>query len=275
MNDRTVHSGRPGERGFAFLLVLALVGIATLMIGAAVNRATVEANFAQMQIDGYERHHEVRGVVSQVQVFVSRAESSEMYEQLNTGEPVQVTSFADTRTVVRMYAQDGQGGILRNIDSISDDTGRRFLEAALMRIPGNRMDLVRMNGPWQVSFRSAPEEVLWAMCAGDRNLFDNLKAAQRRDITDQGDLIRFLDGRGIEVPVATAVTANFVFVPQVWRFDVEVERDGRISAYCVWVKSRTAPPEVLEWRTLHDTSQVVGFGALGGFPVGSNLARSR
>jgi len=272
---RRAHARGARRGGFAFLLVLALIGIAALMIGAAVNRSTMEANLAQMQIDGYKRHHEARGMVTHVQMYASRSESNEIRELLNTGEPVRTITDAETRSTIRIYAQDGQGGILRNLPAVESETGRRFLEAALQRIPGDRLDLVRTNGPWQVSFLAAPQEVLWAISGGNDDLFEELVAAQEDGVSDSGELIRFLDRRGIETAVASAVTSNFVFVPQVWRFDVEVQTERETRHYSVWIKSRTTPPVVLEWRSLADPSQVVGFGRLGGLPEGSNLAPER
>ena len=94
-------STSPREGGYVFLLVLMLITIAAITSGASLERATMQSHLTQMQIEGYERYHELQGVKSIAQIFLFRQESQNLQELANTGRP---GSKSGSSTRIRSYS---------------------------------------------------------------------------------------------------------------------------------------------------------------------------
>lgn len=267
-----VRSASRRDGGYVFLLVLMLITIAAITSGASLERASMQTHLAQMQIEGYERYHELQGAKTIAQIYLFRQESQNLQELANTGRPVQTLRF-DDGLIINMYVQDGQGTILRNTSDLTHDEALRFIRATLARIPADRLDLTRAVGPWKVSLRAAPDDVLLAMAGGDRDLYNGLREARDEQVPDSGQLIRILDRKGVETPAAQAVARNFVFQSSLWRIDLEVVRPNQTNYYTATVLRRNNLPKILEWDALSHPSQVTGFGPLGGRAGPANVAR--
>lgn len=258
------------DGGYVFLLILMLITIAAITSGASLERASMQTHLTQMQIEGYERYHELQGVKTIAQIFLFRQESQNLQELANTGRPVQTLRF-DDGLIIKMYVQDGQGTILRNTADLTEDNSLRFIRATLSRIPEDRLDLTRTAGPWKVSLRAAPDGVLMAMAGGDHDLYEGLREARDEEVPDSGQLIRILDRHGVETPAAQAVARNIIFQTSLWRIDLEVVRPNQTNYYTTTVLRLNNFPRILEWDALSHPSQVVGFGSLGGRAPPSNV----
>lgn len=278
MNHPTNQCGTIGplcprqRRGFVFVMVLALIGVATITLASAIRRATLQGQLAQMQIEGYERHHEMQGVKALVQMYLFRQDAQDLRDLASSGTPVQTIRFDNAKTI-RLYVQDGQGTVLRNLMEVDDAEGQRFLEATLSRLPPGRLDLTRLSGPWKVSLAAAPDEVLVAIAGDDPSLASALIAARDEEVGNTGEMLQMLDSHGVETVTAQAVSRNLDFEPFVWRIDVEVIDRRGDRYYSTMASRRGNLPRILEWHTLNRSDEVLGFGPLAGHPERANVVR--
>jgi len=264
---------RHQRRGFVFVMIMVMIAVAVITLGSSIDRATMQSNLTQMQLDGYQEHHEMQGIKAIVQVFLFRQEAQNLPEISNTGQPVRDIIFEDGRRV-RLYVQDGQGTLLRNLVEVDTPEGQRFVSATLSRIPEDHTEFTRLSGPWKVSIRSAPDSVLEAMSGGDLDIFSGLRQARDDAVENVGELLRALDRAGVDPTVAQALSRNITFAPVVWRVDVEVTDAGSTRYYSTMVTRRGNVPRLMEWRNLHSPLEVLGFGQLGGTAGRRNVAVS-
>lgn len=253
------------EAGYVFLIVLVFLVISTIITAAALRRAGMQALIAEDQFQSYLRHHELQGVRAIADVWLLRNDAADLEKNANTGEPVTKQLVEDT--LYRIYIQDGQGTVLNNLVGISGSVPQTWLVEMLSRLPQDRPDLTRAVGPWQLSLRSAPDEVLEAMAGGDPALAIALRNARDDGVNDPAKLIEALQEAGADVLAAQAIARNVTFKPTLWRIDIEVERTpDPIRRYVLLVEKARNLPRTLEWRVIDRGEAVLGFGALGGKP---------
>lgn len=260
---------RRGRRpdGFVFLVILSFLAIAVIITVAALRRASMQGLLVEDQFTSYVRYHELQGVRAIADVWLLRNDASELQKLANTGEPV-LRQLVD-ETVYRVYVQDGQGTVLDNLVGVTGSVPQAWLVEMLNRLPPDRPDLTRAVGPWQVSIRSAPDEVLEAMAGHDPGLADALKRARDENISDAATLISELQKNGADPLAAQAIARNVSFQPTLWRIDVEVDQPPEpIRRYVMLVQKNRNIPKTLEWRALERGEEVMGFGLLGGKPRG-------
>lgn len=266
------------ERGFALVIILSLLVIATIVISAALRRASLQELIVGQQIQGYQRHHELQGVRSIVEIWLARDSSRNFAEQANTGEPVHRLALESGVTYL-VYVQDGQGAMLRNLSGIEGEVPRRWIIETLSRMPLDRPDLVRDAGPWRLSLHAAPDEVLEAMAAGDATITRALQRARDERIKDVSAFYSHMERFGVDTLASQALARYIVFTPELWRFDVEAVRTESITRYSVLVELRGNNRRQLAWTEVRDTSQIRGFGPEGGAlsnrPVGDRRGFSR
>lgn len=251
--------------GYVFLIVLVFLVVASIITAAALRRAGMQAVLAEDQFNSYLRHHELQGVRAIADVWLLRNDAAELEKHANTGEPVTKQLVEDT--LYRIYVQDGQGTVLNNLIGISGSVPQTWLVEMLSRLPPDRPDLTRAVGPWQLSLRAAPDEVLEAMAGGDPALAIALRQARDDEVSDASALIDVLQEGGADVLAAQAIARNVTFKPSLWRIDIEVERiPDPIRRYVLLVEKARNLPRTLEWRALDRGEAVVGFGPLGGKP---------
>ena len=239
--------------------------VSTIITASALRRAGMQALIAEDQFQSYLRHHELQGVRSIADVWLLRNDAADLEKSANTGEPVTKQLVEDT--LYRIYVQDGQGTVLNNLVGISGSVPQTWLIEMLSRLPRDRPDLTRAVGPWQLSIRTAPDEVLEAMAGGDPAMAIALKQARDEDIIDASALITALQDAGADVLAAQAIARNVTFKPSLWRIDIEVERTpDPIRRYVLLVEKARNIPRTLEWRVIDRGEAVLGFGPLGGKP---------
>ncbi len=277
---RTVHgnaarlNGAGHRSAYVFLIVLVFLVISTILTAAALRRAGMQAVVAEDQLHSYMRHHELQGVRAIADVWLMRNDASSLEELANSGEPVTRQLVEDV--VYRIYVQDGQGTVLNNLLGITGSVPQTWLVQMLSRLPPDRPDLTRAVGPWQLSIRSAPDEVLEAMAGGDPALAIALRQARDEDVKDAADLIARLQNAGADVLASQAIARNVTFKPTLWRIDIEVERPpDPIRRYVLLVQKARNIPRTLEWRAIAHGEAVMGFGPLGGKPEGALRGRPR
>lgn len=258
--------GRPQRNsGFIFVIVLIFLVTSTIITAAALRRAGMQALIAEDQFNSYLRHHELQGVRSIADVWLLRNDAGDLEKNANTGEPVTRQLVEDT--IYRIYVQDGQGTVLNNLVGISGSVPQTWLVEMLSRLPPDRPDLTRAVGPWQLSIRSAPDEVLEAMSGGDPALAIALRKARDEGVTDANALINMLQEAGADVLAAQAIARNISYKPSLWRIDIEVERPPEpVRRYVLLVEKARNLPRTLEWRAIDRGEAVLGFGPLGGKP---------
>lgn len=258
MPDRRRHPS--GRRGFALLTVLMLVVIASIVIGAALQRASLQNLIVEQQIDGYQRHHELQGVRAMVDAWLAKGESiSKLTEFANTGETVDRIAL-ESGVTYRVYAQDGQGTLLTNLSGIVGDVPRRWIISTLSRMPPDRPDLTRDAGPWRISLPAAPDEVLQAMSGDDPTIFSALKVARDEQVATVSEFLSTVQSRGVEDLTATTLSRYIVYSPDLWRFDIEAIHPDRTERYVVFAYVKGNNRKILAWRELRHEGEVRGFG---------------
>lgn len=252
-------------RGYVFLIVLIFLVISSIITAAALRRAGMQAMIAEDQFQSYLRHHELQGVRAIADVWLLRNDAADLEKNANTGEPVTKQLVEDT--LYRIYIQDGQGTVLNNLVGITGSVPQTWLIEMLSRLPPDRPDLTRAVGPWQLSLRTAPDEVLEAMSGGDPALAIALRNARDEGVNDAAKLIEALQEAGADVLAAQAIARNVTFKPTLWRIDIEVEGPtGPVRRYVLLVEKARNLPRTLEWRVIDRGEAVLGFGPLGGKP---------
>lgn len=262
---RFPHHGARCAPGYVFLIVLMFLVISAIITGAALRRAGMQAQIAEDQFQSYQRYHELQGVRAISDVWLLRNDAADLEKHANTGEPVTKQLVEDT--LYRIYVQDGQGTVLNNLTGISGSVPQTWLIEMLSRLPADRPDLTRAVGPWQLSIRTAPDEVLDAMAGGDPALAIALRQARDEEVTDASELMTILQEAGADSLAAQAIARNVTFKPSLWRIDIEVEApSGPIRRYVLLIEKARNLPRTLEWRVIDRDEAVQGFGALGGKP---------
>lgn len=247
------------RHGFVFLVVLMMLVISGIVIAAALNRSGMQSLVVEDQLDSYTRYHELQGVRSIADVWLLRHDTEFLKRNANTGLPV-TTELID-ETVYRIYVQDGQGTVLSNLLNLTGSVPQTWLVEMLGRLPPDRPDLTRAVGPWQVSLRAAPDEVIEAMAAGDPAVALALRSARDEEVANVSDLLAALDREQAPGLTAQAIARNLTFDPTLWRIDVEADRPpAPLRRYVLLVERVRNVPRTLEWRVLERGETLQGFG---------------
>jgi len=253
-----------GRRGFVLLTVLMLVVIASIIIGAALQRASLQNLIVEQQLDGYQSHHELQGVRAMVDAWLAKSESVETLTELaNTGETVDRIAL-ESGVTYRVYAQDGQGTLLTNLSGITGEVPQRWIVATLSRLPPDRPDLTRDAGPWRISLPATPDEILEAMSGGDSTIYEALKTARDKQVATVSEFLSTLESRGVEDLTAQTLSRYIVYTPDLWRFDIEAIHPDRTQRYVVFAYIRGNNRKILAWRELRHEGEVRGFGPAAG-----------
>lgn len=252
--ERQRGARRASARGFALPFVLALLLIASLMIGAAMQREATQRLAVERALLQYRRHHETFGVRAVVQKWLGRMGSSRRLESLidaAAGGPVFHFELPGG-TQIDVYAADGQGSMLENIDSIVSGDFDLYADI-LSRVPPERLDLVRTVGPLQISIRSAPREILEALVPSkDRRarFAQAAQAQQRRDQLSPQELAQLLRRYGDVGDDADRIAALFTVNPTLWRLRVEADDGAGLRLFDGYVEIVDGDPLLRRWMEL-------------------------
>lgn len=234
-------------------MVLFMIAISTIVITAALQRASVQRTIVEHQIDGYREHHELLGIRDSVENWFNKSDvnSEKLAEFALSGQVAHRIVFDDT-IVVLVTVLDGQGAVLRSLEAVEDPKKRRWLAEVLSRIPLDHPELVRRTGPPQVSLRAAPNEVLEAIAAEDEDLLQALTEARDRKVKNATEFMVVTERRGVDGALAQELAKNLAFDPTLWRLNIEAVHPEKISRYTILAEKKGNTGDILEWRIVRD-----------------------
>lgn len=254
---RTAHPRAPRRRerrGFVFLMVLMLLIVGATMIAWSMSRITLQNKVAALQIDEYRRHHELMGLRDIVQHFASDRDHRDMLDDFATTAGIAHQIELPTGELISLIVHDGQGGVLSRLDAnLAPDQRARLIDI-LARLPVNRPHLFRRVGPYGISFRAAPEEVIWAIVGENTQLGSTLldlrSDPEQQDLT-AGSFSQELMARGHTNEEVQDLQSIFTFTPSIFRIDAEVEDDRGVRRYVLTLErvGNIVPP-LLDARAL-------------------------
>ncbi|HVZ93357.1 MAG TPA: hypothetical protein VG797_02495 [Phycisphaerales bacterium] len=245
-NPRT----RSGDRGFVFLLVLVLLIVASLMLGVGLTRGVTQSLAVQRQIEGYQRHHELLGILDIVTEWINRAAGAGKFRLFAIKGGIAYRSVLGPDHVVLISVADAQGSIFSRVDRVRDRDMREWLLATLSRLPPDRTDLLRSKGPPEISILTAPDEVLQAMAGDSQELFDGLKSARDDRATDANALISHLTRAGVVSPKIQQMIRFIALDPQLYRVTAVVLQRGDQREYQITTLVTGNDPTMLDIRSV-------------------------
>lgn len=237
------------RRAFAFLTVLMLMGVAAVILGVALQRASLRSAITQRQLEGYRQHHEMLGIRDYAELWLGRKEqeSPKLKEFAESGEVAHRLAL-DDGVVLLFTIADGQGTALRSLAGIQNAATRRWLVGVLSRLPKDQPRFTRRSGPPQISLRSAPDEVLAAIAGENAELYSALVTARGRDVKSAEEIQQSLERSGVELGVAQMVGNYLVSEPSLWRLNVEAVHPDGIRRYTLLAEKQANLIRVHEWR---------------------------
>lgn len=245
--------GSPANRGFAMLLVIGVMAIATTVIAFNIRRLTFRAGSIQRQIQQYHLHHEIQGVRDIVTLWLSNpAVRTELAGHAGSDEPAHTVTMADGLTV-RVYVRDGQGTLLANLANTTDFAQREQMITALSRMPENRPELIRRSGPMEMSFFAMPHEVIDAI-SPEESLAAALKRLQADPEVTRANLSAKISELGGSMAAFQQIRPLITFTPEVWALDVvafdpnAIEAEDEYRLYTVLAQVKGPLPVIYEWR---------------------------
>lgn len=241
------------RRGFAFLVVLLLMVVASVIVAVALQRAGLHAAITERQIIAYRQHHEMLGIRDYCDWWLGKRENDEAkLSEYARANRVAHRLALDNGVVVLISVIDGQGTLLRNLENVEDEGTRRWTIEMLARLPEGRTDLTRRSGKWPISFNGAPEEIIFALAGSDPRLGQLLLNLRDQGIKDQVEFQMALERANIEPLVTQALLRNLTFTPSLWRLNVEVVHPDQLFRYTLLVEKINASTKIQEWRAVSD-----------------------
>lgn len=241
------------HRGFTMLLVIGLMALATIVISFNLRRLTFRAGAVQRQLEQYELHHEIQGVRDIVMLWLSNpAVRTELTERAGSDEPAHTVTMADGLSV-RVYVRDGQGTLLANLANAKDIAQQELMLNALSRLPDDRPDLLRRNGPLPMSFYAMPHEVIEAITP-DPALAEILKILQTDPEVTRANINAKINELGGSIEQFNQIRNAITFTPEVWGLDIvafdpsAAEAEDLYRLYTVLAQVQGPLPVIYEWR---------------------------
>lgn len=230
------------RRGFAMPMVILLSVVIAMGIGVAVTRQVAQSRTVARQIRAYQEHHAAQGLQEAIGAFVQRIDAREIDDA--TGEDGHALDLElQGGDVARVYFVEAQGTLLTSLGGLSDDalqSNALALERLLASTtPERYREVTRRVGPWEVSPRTAPAEVLraaiGAITEDDRiaqSVTDEIIARRERERIGWSEVSFMLEGAGASDADRRALQRMFTFDPELWfvRVDVKPRGTRRLSA---------------------------------------------
>lgn len=237
------------RRGFIFLLVLLVVAVGAIIIAGGINRANVEANIVQRQLDGYQQHHELLGIRDLVLFWVTREQGdNKLAEYANAREPATRMVLPENVAVI-IHIRDGQGTLRARLQQGDAPEVAGLLIDVLSYLPTQRADLLRKAGPLAVSLRAAPDEVITAISRGNPEVESVLRKLRDDDKVHRGIFVEELQRAGVSAEEIQLLSELVSFdQTRLWRIDVEIV-DARGSRwYTGLAEMERNLPNWVEWK---------------------------
>lgn len=178
--------------GFVFILVLVVMFIGAAMVTWGIERSTTEGIIAQRQAEGYSKHHLQLGIRDLVHFWLVREAGENKLDGYARDPDFAYRYQLPDRTVVIIRVYDGQGTIRARVKSSDPPELRDRLVEMLKLLPPDRPDLIRRDGPPQISINAAPPEVLYAVSGGNPDILQAIERLRDRKSTDRANIFQEL-----------------------------------------------------------------------------------
>lgn len=242
MNGAATQPGRRQGRGFAMPMVILLSIVVGLGVGVAVSRQVVQSRTVARQVRGYQEHHAAQGLQEAIGAFVQRIDAREIDD--STGENGHAMDLElQGGDVAMVYFEEAQGTMLSALGGLGEDSlqaNALALERLLELTSTERYrEITRRVGPWQISPRTAPAEVLRAIIdsvVDDTGISESVttQVLTRRESEHLtwSEVSDMLQDAGVEDPDRRQLQRIFTFDPELWfvRVDVKPRGTKRLSA---------------------------------------------
>lgn len=231
-------------------MVLLLMVVAVATIGWSITRTRTQTAVVAMQLNEYQRHHEMLGVRAIVRDWLNDPDVRESLPiNAATGEIAHVLELP-TGELVSLTVLDGQGTALARLDIAMNDNQRALLIDILSRLPRDDPRFTRGFGPIKISLRGAPQEVLLAAARGDYDLANTLDDLRVRPDLNRAQLLTELRNAGYTAGEGQELLSVFDLNTILWRVNVEVVSDRALNRYTLLAQVEGNIAEILEWQAL-------------------------
>ncbi|MGP1345318.1 MAG: hypothetical protein ACTS3F_01440 [Phycisphaerales bacterium] len=249
---RAERGGARGRGGFVFVMVLILMVMAVATIGWSVARVRAQSAIVALQVDEYQRHHEMLGVRALVADWLTdmdvRSALAPMSRSVEAARVVELPTGA----LVTLWVQDGQAAALGRLDLEMTDDQRALQVDILSRLPLDDRRLVRSAGPLQISLWGAPFEILLAAARGNYDLANVVDELRRDPELNRARFLSEVRDAGFNGSEGQELLQIFTLNPMLWRVNVEVVTDRTLNRYTLLAQAEGNIVEILEWRALPD-----------------------
>lgn len=228
------------RRGFVLPFVIMLVVVVGLAVTVMLSRDRVQNVAVQHQIEAYQVHHGVMGIWSVFEAWAANKNSDSITDFLDDDGYAFSIEPGDG-TSIDIYLADGQGTLKNNADGLDEESATDLAavyQALLDTVPFEDLDRVTRDvGPWQVSVKSAPHEVLTAVAMGiveddqaaDRLASELILLSESDDDIGRADLNTAM--ASANVPSADRARINRILTvePTLYRVRVGVRGTGVLA----------------------------------------------
>lgn len=222
--------------GFAMPMVILLMVAVSLSIGVAMQRHTAEQLLVSRQIKGYEEHHTGRGLQQAIGAWLRQQNGRDLVDVLSATDGHVMDIVLEDESVVSVSLIDAQGMLLANLESLNRRE-QSELSAAISYLnkavdSQTYLRLTRPSGPFGVSARTAPLEVLRAAGRAVSDSKGSRIAIELERLQNSGEpitrqtLIEVSTRAGLESEERATMLRMFVTDIELWGVIVEV-RSGR------------------------------------------------
>lgn len=241
------------RRGFAMAFVLLLALISSLVISATLTRQDAQGRMVQRQVRDYQDHHDMLGVRSIVELWMSHADAVDLVEMAHS-EGVDHTFIIEGVMKIAVTVADGQGTPVADA-ALAPTSIRPAYRAILDRLPEDRRGLVRPRGAPMISPNAAPRAVLEALLEDDGEDFaDDVIHERERGPIDADAFFRIVTAHTDQADIQTALRQIVTFEPSVWRLTLELtdQKGERRTFGMIAEKQPNVGVDVQEWLSEAD-----------------------
>lgn len=234
------------RRAFALPLVILLALVATLAGTLLLELQTNSTSAVNRQTKVYEDHHLAAGMRELIDQWLLTG-GTDIAQRLED-DGLAFTLDLPRGQTIRVYLEDAQGTLLRDLSNVSGPAAR-LLDRAVEQLelaaapaygpsgePLDRPALFRTLGPPQVSVNAASEQVLEAIAAasdnpaGARSLMRHIraKAGQETPLTQEELTSLFANVANLSDAESRQLSSVLTAQPVLWRMVIET-RHGSLS----------------------------------------------
>ncbi len=227
---------------FAMPMVILLALVIGLGVGIAVSRQMVQSRTVARQIRAYQEHHAAQGLQEAIGAFIQRIDAREI-DDATADDGHALDLELQGGDVAKVYFTEAQGTMLSALGGLSGESlesNALALERLLRATSTERYrEVTRRVGPWQVSPRSAPLDVIRAIIDSvvddsgiSESVASQIVSERQNEHIGWSDVSYMLEQAGAEEADRRRLQRIFTFDPELWMVRVDVKPRGtrRLSA---------------------------------------------